>query len=158
MSTTPSSNLPPTKQEVNRRGFLALMIGLFSFLWGILTMYPLYRYLRPPKRAGAASNVSSVTVGEAKELPAGTGRNFQFGSVPAVLVHTDDDQWKAYNAICTHLGCTVQFREDMDRIWCACHGGQYDPATGKVLAGPPPKPLQELKAEVKDGKIVVSKA
>ena len=60
--------------------------------------------------------------------------------------------------ICTHLGCTVQYREDKDAIWCACHGGQYDAHTGKNVAGPPPKPLTPLKVEVSGDKIIVSLA
>ena len=91
-------------------------------------------------------------------MPKGTGKNFRFGSFPALLIHTDDGQLHAFNAICTHLGCTVQFRNDMQKIYCACHGGEYDPNTGKNIAGPPPKPLAALKAEVVNGKIIVSRA
>jgi cytochrome b6-f complex iron-sulfur subunit len=52
----------------------------------------------------------------------------------------------------------VQYLQDKKSIYCACHGGQYDAETGKNIAGPPPKPLAPLKAEVVDGKIIVSRA
>jgi Rieske Fe-S protein len=147
----------PERKSVSRRGFLAGLVALFGFLWSLMAVYPIFRYLYPPKSMQAQSNVSSVTVADAKDIPVGTGRNFQFGSIPAILLHTQDGQFHAFNAICTHLGCTVQFRPDMQRIWCACHGGQYDPETGKNVAGPPPRPLAPLKAEVVNGKVVVSR-
>lgn len=145
------------EKPVTRRGFLGLVIGFFTFLWGLMAAYPIFRYLTPPKTASQQSNITSLVLADAKDIPVGTGRNFQFGSIPAIITHTTDGEFHAFNAICTHLGCTVQYREDMNRIWCACHGGQYDPQTGKNLAGPPPKPLAELKAEVKNGKVTISR-
>lgn len=146
------------ERPVTRRGFLSIIVGFFAFLWSMMAAYPIFRYLNPPKTASEQSNVTSLAVADVKDIPIGTGRNFQFGSIPAIVIHTADGKFSAFSAVCTHLGCTVQFRKDMDRIWCACHGGQYDPNTGKNLAGPPPKPLTELKAEVKDGKVIVSRA
>lgn len=142
----------------HRRNFLQILAGLFATLWGVITLYPLYRYLRPPAGLGGVSNVSSVVVGPATEIPVGQGRNFEFGSVPGIITHTPDGKFHAFNATCTHLGCTVQYRSDMKRIWCACHGGQYDPATGQVLAGPPPRPLAPLNVVVKNDQIIVSQA
>jgi cytochrome b6-f complex iron-sulfur subunit len=147
----------PERKPVSRRGFLAGLVALCGFLWSLMAAYPIFRYLYPPKSMQAQSNVSSVTVADARDIPVGTGRNFQFGSIPAILLHTQDGEFHAFNAICTHLGCTVQFRPDMQRIWCACHGGQYDPETGKNIAGPPPRPLAPLKAEVVNGKVIVSR-
>lgn len=148
---------PTPEHEVTRRRFLGMVVGFFGFLWSLMAAYPIFRYLSAPKTPGADSSVTSLTVAPAADIPVGTGRNFQFGSIPAILTHTEEGEFHAFNAICTHLGCTVQYREDMDRIWCACHGGQYDPATGDNLAGPPPKPLAELKAEVVNGNVVVSR-
>lgn len=146
-----------SQPKMPRRSFLRLAVTLFSALWGILALYPVYRYLRPPKTLLTESSVTSVTVGDVGALPVGQGKNFQFGSVPGVIIHTPDGQFHAFNAICTHLGCTVQFRSDMQRIWCACHGGQYSPETGAVLAGPPPHPLEPFNVTVQDGRLVVSR-
>jgi cytochrome b6-f complex iron-sulfur subunit len=58
----------------------------------------------------------------------------------------------AFSAICTHEGCTVApAKRSLD---CPCHGSKYDIATGKVLAGPAPKPLPSVKVAI-DGKNVV---
>lgn len=153
--TPPTEPIPP----VERRRFLQVLVSAFTLLWSLLALVPIYRYLRPQRGGLAETRVTSVGVGPASALPVGQGKNFQFGSIPGIVTHaTSDGQFHAFNAICTHLGCTVQFRADMDRIWCACHGGQYDPATGAVLAGPPPRPLEPLKAEVQNGQVVVSRS
>lgn len=142
---------------MHRRHFLQLLIGIFGLMWGGMALYPIFQYLSPPKNNLANADVSSVTVGSAASLPVNQGKNFQFGSIPGLVIHTPDGQFHAFDAICTHLGCTVQYRPDLGHIWCACHGGQYDPQTGKNISGPPPKPLTALKVDVKGGQIVVSK-
>jgi Rieske Fe-S protein len=58
------------------------------------------------------------------------------------------------SATCTHLGCTVQWEPGKNEFRCPCHGGRYS-ADGAVLAGPPPRPLERLNAQVRDGNVVV---
>ena len=61
-------------------------------------------------------------------------------------------------AVCTHLGCTVQYEPQADRIHCACHGGVYNAYTGANVSGPPPKPLKLFKVAVSDIGVKVSRA
>ncbi len=148
-------DVPP----MTRNDFTRTLFALVALTWGGLTSFPIFMYLNPPASdQEERSKVTSIEVCKVSELPPGTGKNFRFGSFPAVLICTKDNQLHAFKAICTHLGCTVQFRPEMQKVYCACHGGEYDASTGKNIAGPPPKPLTALKAEVKDGKIVVSLA
>ena len=63
---------------------------------------------------------------------------FKFGTAPAMLIHHEDGRWVAMTAVCTHLGCTVQYEPQADRIHCACHGGVYNAYTGANVSGPPP--------------------
>lgn len=64
---------------------------------------------------------------------------------PAVIVHTSGSQFFAYDAVCTHAGCTVQYDPQYKLLVCPCHGGAFDPAHGaQVVAGPPPSPLTPL--------------
>ncbi len=118
--------------------------------------YPVLRFLVPPK--AGEPRVASVEVSwKAGEVKANSGRIFKFGSQPGILVKTPAGELRAFTAICTHLACTVQYREDMEMIWCACHNGHYD-LFGRNVAGPPPRPLDPYKVEVAaDGKILVSK-
>jgi len=147
-----------TTPPVERRSFLKLMGAFFLTIWGVMAVSPVFRYLSSGAEKEEKSTVSSVTVGKVAEVPVGSGKNFKFGSTPAILIHTEDGQFHAFKAVCTHLGCTVQYNSGKEKIWCACHGGQYNPATGKNEAGPPPKPLDALKVEVVNDNIVVSRA
>ncbi|MBS1957509.1 MAG: Rieske (2Fe-2S) protein [Cyanobacteria bacterium SZAS-4] len=159
----PCTNCPSSMEEqeadegMDRAQFFRAAFACTAMCWGGVTLLPIFMYLNPPQTEETKSKVTSLEVCKLSELPKGTGRNFRFGSFPALVIHTDDGQLHAFKAICTHLGCTVQFRTDKQDIYCACHGGQYDPSTGKNIAGPPPKPLPALKAEVINDMVIVSR-
>ena len=145
-------------EKCSRSQFLRAAVPCVGGVWALMAAYPIYSYLTPNGGDEPESKVSSVNIGDIKDLPPGSGKNFKFGSMPALITHTKDGELHAFSAVCTHLGCTVQFRPEKDLIWCACHGGCYDPSSGKNVAGPPPKPLLALKVEVVKDKIIVSKA
>lgn len=80
---------------------------------------------------------------------------------PAILIHLASGEFVAYDAICTHLGCQVHFNktpivgwEDRSlNLFSPCHGGVFDPTDGKVLTGPPPRPLPKIKLEFENDDI-----
>jgi len=53
---------------------------------------------------------------------------------------------------CTHLGCSVNWDAQGERFRCPCHGGVYDPQ-GKVLEGPPPRPLTRLEVKIDEDEV-----
>jgi cytochrome b6-f complex iron-sulfur subunit len=108
--------------------------------------------------ASNATAIAEVTLKDAQKLPAGSVLMFKFGTAPAMLIHHQDGSWVALSAVCTHLGCTVQYEPQANRIHCACHGGVYDPRTGANVSGPPPKPLKLFKVAVGDTGVEVSRA
>ncbi len=63
---------------------------------------------------------------------------------------------RAMSATCTHLGCQVHWDSAAGRFRCPCHGGVYD-ASGRVLDGPPPRPLDVVEARLDpaDGSVLV---
>ena len=124
-------------------GFLATA---FAFV------YPVIRYLVPPKISDLGSD--SVVAGRVGELKPNSGKVFRFGSRPGVLIRTAEGEYKAMSAVCTHLGCTVQYRDDTKRVWCACHNGMYD-LNGRNISGPPPKPLEAFDVQVRGDEIFV---
>ncbi len=142
-----------------RRKLVRIGVGVFGAGYAGAILYPIYRYLQTPaRRAQAASQVTEVSLPDADQLAPGTALMFLFGTRPALLIHHTDGSWTAFDAVCTHLGCTVKFEPDKNRIYCACHGGTYDPRTGEAVAGPPPKGLKPYKVEVKDGEVIVARA
>ena len=71
-----------------------------------------------------------------------------------VFLVRSGDAVHALDSTCTHLGCRTRFNAASRRIECPCHGGMYD-ATGRVIGGPPPSPLQSLPARVENGRVMV---
>lgn len=138
----------------NRRSFLKwfMRIGLFGWLGSIF--YPIARYLVPPKIPEA--NISSLQVGSVDDFSTGSGIIFRFGRIPGILIRLKTGQFKAFAATCTHLSCIVQFRDDLNQIWCACHNGRFD-LTGRNVAGPPPRPLEEFDVNLEGNEVWVTK-
>lgn len=144
---------PKARSGMSRKRFLDWLLGtsLGSFL--VAVAYPVVRYIIPPEVAESA--VSSVVLPfEATDLGPNSGRIFKFGSKPGLIIRTPTGELRAFSAICTHLDCTVQYRDDISEIWCACHNGHYD-LNGVNIAGPPPRPLTVYNVNIRGSQIVV---
>ncbi|MFQ5700821.1 MAG: ubiquinol-cytochrome c reductase iron-sulfur subunit, partial [Acidobacteriota bacterium] len=113
-----------------RRGFLQWFLGTSVGALCVSILYPVTRYIYPPDVP--ESQTSRVVAATVAELRPNEAKIFRFGGRPGILIRTADNHYKAFSATCTHLNCTVQYRDDLQRIWCACHNGFYDLA-GRVL-------------------------
>jgi Rieske Fe-S protein len=138
-----------------RRDFLNWFIGATGGAFIVSVLYPLSRYLIPPKVEESTARTVTVSI-KPQEIKPNSGQIFRFGSQPAILINTPTGELKAFTAVCTHLACIVQYRSDLNHIWCACHNGHFD-LNGKNVEGPPPKPLEEYAVNVRGDQIVVSK-
>jgi Rieske Fe-S protein len=138
-----------------RRHFLNWFLATTAGAFIVSVLYPLSRYLIPPKAEESTARTVTLSVKPA-ELKPNSGQIFRFGSQPAILVNTPTNELKAFAASCTHLACIVQYRPDINHIWCACHNGHFD-LNGKNIEGPPPKPLEEYIVNVRGDQIVVNK-
>jgi len=145
---TPERAGQPGRRWVNVLLGGGLAASVVSFL------YPAIRYIIPP--AVAESTSRSVVAAKADELKHNTGKIFKFGSKPALLVRSADGTFRAFSAVCTHLNCTVQYRDDLHQIWCACHNGLYD-LEGRNVSGPPPRPLEVFEVHVQGEDVVVTR-
>jgi Rieske Fe-S protein len=127
-------------EKVTRKGFVDWLLGTSAGAFIIAMAYPVTRYIVPPE--AEESSVSSVVLPfEVDDLAPNSGRI--------------NGELRAFSAICTHLDCTVQYRDDISHIWCACHNGHFDLA-GRNIQGPPPEPLQGFDVNVRGSQIVVS--
>ena len=137
-----------------RRTLLRWLLGggftasLLSFL------YPAVKFMNPPTVPEASTN--EVSAGKVQSLKPNSGKIVKFGSRPALLIRVNETEWRAYSAICTHLNCTVQFQDSTRQIWCACHNGFYD-LNGKVVSGPPPRPLEEYAVHIRGEDVVITR-
>jgi Rieske Fe-S protein len=92
----------------------------------------------------------------AETLAPGSSLNFRYPTTKdsAILVRTLDGELHAFGQKCTHLSCPVYFERAHQRLECPCHDGAFDAKTGNVLYGPPPRPLDSIKLEVRaDGEV-----
>lgn len=98
-------------------------------------------------------------IGNVRQLPtnsAGMVQDPKTGD-PVIVIHTAGSNYYAYDAVCTHAGCTVQYDPSQKMIVCPCHGGTFDPSHGaQVVSGPPPSPLAPVEMKITgDGSIYI---
>ncbi len=143
-----------TGNDWSRRHLLDVFLsgGILAFLGAVF--YPVVRYLAPPEVHEAVA--STVVAAKLSEVTPNAAKIFRFGSKPGIVVRLPSGEWRAFTAVCTHLQCTVQYRSDLERIWCPCHNGQFDLA-GKNVSGPPPSPLEAFDTIVKGDDVVVTR-
>ena len=141
------------KLEGRRNLILSILGG--GFIGSLLSfLYPVIRFLNPPAVAEAA--VNEVVDGKVQDLAPNSGKIVKFGTEPVLLIRLNETDWRAFSAVCTHLSCIVQYEPDRRMIWCACHNGQYD-LNGKVISGPPPRPLKPYSVNRRGDDLVISR-
>ncbi|MFO7983135.1 MAG: Rieske (2Fe-2S) protein [Desulfuromonadales bacterium] len=133
-----------------RRFFLSVLLAGIGAALAALALWPLWRFLSPRKGGGSQEKVtidrSRVNVGKA--------HFFNFQGRPAVVLQPESGRFNAFSAVCTHLGCIVQWQDDEGEFLCPCHAGRFS-AQGKVLSGPPPEPLETLPVASQGDQIIV---
>lgn len=149
------TDFPIQKREatyVSRAEFLKV-ITLFSGLMAFANvLIPLWNFFhrRAPIRDHFVCAEDALPIGAQKTFYIdGDKRN------PYMLIRMAAHTWRAYAQKCTHLSCAVVYQHAQGVIACPCHRGFFDPQNGKVLEGPPPRPLAQLPVKVRDGKIFV---
>jgi Rieske Fe-S protein len=141
--------------DPSRRRFVNWFLGTGVGAFLLAVLYPVTRYLVPPKAGESAAGTVTLAL-KPDDVKPNTGQIFKFGSRPGILVRTAAGELRALSAVCTHLNCTVQYRPDLGQIWCACHNGHFD-LSGKNVEGPPPRPLEAFVVNARGNQIVVSK-
>ncbi len=139
--------------STTRRIFMKILMGgIFGGLIGWF-LYPIFRYLIPPKNSNQDSDIININTAE---VPVGKSKIVNYKDTPTIVIRTDYGLF-ALTAVCTHLGCIVQWDESNQEIVCPCHAAKYD-LNGNVKSGPAPRPLTVVKARIVDDKILVGEA
>jgi len=140
-----------TPVSPGRRRFLRFL-GSFSIVSTIsIIAAPIVGFLIPPK-VQSSSGGGKVLAGSLADIPANTGVVVAMGSKP-VIVTNSEAGIAAFSAVCTHLGCIVDFDTTARQIVCPCHDGRFNAATGVVVSGPPPRPLPPVTTAVEGDEI-----
>lgn len=149
----------------SRRGFMRRAIAAIVGLIGVSLIGPLVGYVVSPalrRREGAQlSNIGTavdLSVGQPREMS--TVVSFKDGWMETKTtrsvwaVKKESGEVIVYNPHCTHLGCAYGWNSGEKLFKCPCHGGVYD-IDGKVLAGPPPRPLDRMEYQLEEGNLLV---
>lgn len=139
--------------NTSRRNFLSEALISWISLTLLPAFYAIVEYIIPPR--SKESIITNVHVAKFADLPLGSGRIIRVNKKAVALVKTQEGQVKAFSAVCTHLGCIVQYKEDKKNFQCNCHGSVFD-LSGKNIAGPAPKPLSPFRVDVKGDAIFIS--
>jgi Rieske Fe-S protein len=134
----------PEDHYVARRDFarfLVLTSGAFVVGQAWIAAQSLVRRRHRPGRAKVGA-LSALLPGSAVMFTYPTEHD------PCLLIRTRDGKLLAYSQKCTHLSCAVVPRLDEGILRCPCHDGVFDLATGRNIAGPPPRPLPAIELEV----------
>jgi cytochrome b6-f complex iron-sulfur subunit len=101
------------------------------------------------KSGGPAGPFPAVKVAGVDELPVGGAKVFASpaGGEPCLLMRLEPEAFAACSQRCTHLGCPVIYRSAEARLYCPCHEGFFDATDGRVLGGPPRRPLPQIELE-----------
>ncbi len=153
---------------VSRRDFIKGGFAASVALAAAAVGAPLVQYIQSEKVvvgkvSGEQKNKLPMKIANVKDLEPNSQVQFVMpvnpdgskGRHPCILIRLKPDlaskagtEFKAFSAICTHLGCIVHLDPESSTIYCPCHAGYFDPVTGGVISGPPPKPLPEVKLRI----------
>lgn len=148
MSLVDDLKAPTPRTELDRREALGKITGAALSVAGVGTLFTTVRYMQPnvlfepPTRFG---------VGRPEEIPVGT---LVFLAGQKLFVAHAEEGFFAMSAECTHLGCMTRLLPDQQVIACPCHGSRFD-RSGRVAAGPAPRPLPRLHLSLSDGQLIV---
>ncbi len=135
-----------SKQIARRRRFV--MASVLGFLGVNLVMFLRFflpRTLFEPK--------TSFTIGYPSDF--GFGVDTKFQNAYRIWVVRNTEGIFVISAICTHLGCTPDWKASENKFKCPCHGSGYDPE-GVNFEGPAPRPMDRAHVELNpEGQILV---
>lgn len=143
-----------TEKTISRRNFLDWLLSAGLVAWVVGLVAPMISYIWPARRSGPS--VQTVSAGKTSDFAEWQTKTVAVGGHPVIVVRTAAG-FRAFSAICTHLGCIVQWDAGRKQIACPCHAGFFD-TNGKPVSGPPPTPLAEHGVIVLNDEVMVKSA
>ena len=151
--------------DLNRRQFVkVVLVSVATFMTAAIGL-PAIAYLISPAAKTQAADIW-IPLGPLENYPIGVPTLFTFtrtrvngwektvNSYGVYVVRYNETDHKVFSNVCTHLSCRVNWREEPPDFHCPCHNGVFD-IEGQVVAGPPPRPLDQYETKVEDGTLYI---
>jgi Rieske Fe-S protein len=139
------------ERYVTRRQFTKFLVltslGMFvGQVWILVKSW----FARKP--AGAPQ----MLIARKGELQVGEVKLFTYPSQEdhCIMVRTAPETYVAYSQKCTHLSCAVYYSHHSKKLECPCHKGLFAVDDGRVLAGPPTRPLPRIELGIRGEDLV----
>lgn len=143
-------NRKSSRIKLNRRQFLGFtwVASIAALLWE--TGAGLLNFFSPRTKSSGFGGL--VKAGLIEEFPPGSLRHIPAGQF--YISHIPGDGLLAMWHRCTHLGCTVPWKEEENQFNCPCHSSFFD-RTGQVTGGPAPRPLDLFSISIEGNEVIV---
>jgi thiosulfate dehydrogenase [quinone] large subunit len=105
----------------------------------------------PQAGSPAATSGQAAVIARTSAVPLNSAVPFTLptNSDDGILIHLSDGKFVAFDALCTHAGCTVDYDQGTQHLICPCHGAEFDPAhAAAVLSGPTDTPLPPVAIQI----------
>lgn len=136
---------------VSRRRLLDIILSTLGAISAVALLFPAVSYMLPVRKRGGTDE--RVSAGKQEGWAVWEGRKVSVQGKPAAVIRTDSG-FKAFSAVCTHLGCIVHWNSTKREFECPCHAAVFD-AEGKVVSGPPPRGLPIYGVSVVQDEVIV---
>jgi len=156
----------PDPHQVSRRDFIKGTAAVIGGLIGALIGIPSVAYLLSPAMKSDVETDAVIALGPMENYPIGVPTRFDFTQTKVngwertatnyglYVVRKSEREVRVFSDVCTHLGCRVSWHADQEHYISPCHDGHFD-ILGKVISGPPPRPLDEFVTKIEGGELFV---
>jgi menaquinol-cytochrome c reductase iron-sulfur subunit len=155
------------KNPLTRRDFIKAVTAGIGGLIGALVGIPSVAYLLSPATQVRTEDDALIPLGSLENYPIGIPTRFNFTLTKVngwertatnyglYVLRKSTGELRVFSDVCTHLGCRVTWHPDIKHYVSPCHDGHFD-VLGKVVSGPPPRPLDEFVTKFENGNLFVT--
>ena len=155
----------PQDKDFSRRDFIKITTTIIGGFIGSVIVLPAIDYLISPALRTNQED-AWIDLGTLADYPLNTPKLFEFSRTKingwertvmtygVFVVRRDEKNVRVFSNICTHLSCHISWHPDIQNYVSPCHDGHFD-ILGKVVSGPPPRPLDEFRTKIEEGSLFI---
>ena len=149
-------------KHISRRDFITMVTAGVGALITAAVGLPAIAYLIEPALQSGTSKDAWVPLGKLDSFEVGkpslatftrskvNGWEKSVNSYGAFVLRKSQTEVVVFSNVCTHLSCRVNWDTSKNEYICPCHDGRFG-IDGKVVSGPPPRPLDVYQTKVDNG-------